>query len=116
MRMWMVNPKILCRRHLLGEHVETHMFGGALRKKMSMLGYVQNNLFEPRSLLSRHNRLAEEMKNRGMIHKSKLRFHNSRYLPPLQRDAKVNKKSALKDLLSRCPECSKRYKSFKKGK
>ena len=22
MRMWMVNPKIMCRKHLLGEHVE----------------------------------------------------------------------------------------------
>ena len=26
MRMWMVNPRIMCRQHLLGEHVEIHMF------------------------------------------------------------------------------------------
>ena len=25
MRMWMVNPKMMCNKHLLGEHVELHL-------------------------------------------------------------------------------------------
>jgi hypothetical protein len=24
--MWMVDPRIMCRNHLLGEHAEIHMF------------------------------------------------------------------------------------------
>lgn len=32
MRMWVVNPKILCRKHLLGEHVELHMATGHLQR------------------------------------------------------------------------------------
>jgi hypothetical protein len=30
MRMWMVPPKVMCRKHLLGEHVEIHMLAGSL--------------------------------------------------------------------------------------
>ena len=35
MRMWLVNPALLCRQHLLGEHVEMHMFAGHILE-----GYV----------------------------------------------------------------------------
>jgi hypothetical protein len=31
MRMWMVNPRIMCGNHLLGEHLETHMFYGIIK-------------------------------------------------------------------------------------
>lgn len=27
MRMWMVDPTIMCRQHLLGEHYELHVRG-----------------------------------------------------------------------------------------
>lgn len=30
MRMWMVDPKIMCRKHLLGEHLELHMLAGCI--------------------------------------------------------------------------------------
>ena len=32
MRDWKVNPKLLCRQHLLGNHLEVHMFVGTLRR------------------------------------------------------------------------------------
>ena len=32
MRQWMVDPRLLCRKHLLGEHVENHMFIGTLKR------------------------------------------------------------------------------------
>ena len=34
MRMWGVDPKQMCRQHLLGEHVELHMQAGAVLEKM----------------------------------------------------------------------------------
>ena len=44
MRMWMVDPKIMCRKHLLGEHVEHHMFVGTINKRISIVGYLRDNL------------------------------------------------------------------------
>ena len=46
MRMWNVNPKTLCRKHLLGEHLEIHMFVGSINKKISMKGYLEKGFLE----------------------------------------------------------------------
>lgn len=110
MRMWMVDPKILCTKHLLGEHVECHMFAGSLKKGTSLKGFLDNNLFEPTSLQERHQTLSKEMVERGMKHKSDLIPININHLPPI----KVNEKESLKDLLSRCPECLSRYEKVYK--
>lgn len=112
MRMWMVDPSIMCRKHLLGEHVECHMFLGALRKNKNLQGYLDNNLFEPNFLFDRHKALAEEMKRRGYNHKSKLRREDLSGLTLA--DTKINKDKSLSDLLSRCKVCNSRY-SIKVG-
>ena len=46
MRMWMVDPRIMCRQHLLGEHVEIHMFVGAISRGKSVKGYLEKGLLE----------------------------------------------------------------------
>lgn len=116
MRMWMCNPKILCQKHLCGEHLEMHMFLGALKKRKKVDGYLKNNLLEPLKLAKRHDELSEEMTNRGYNHKSPFGKFNEcgeiTCLPPYQRIWTIDKKSALKDLLDRCPECRKRFTSF----
>lgn len=61
----MTKPRLMCRKHLMGEHVEMHMFIGGMRKGISMEGYAENELFEPASLLKRHDDLALEMAARG---------------------------------------------------
>ena len=38
MRMWMVPVQYMCRKHLLGEHVEHHMLVGSIHKGLSMRG------------------------------------------------------------------------------
>lgn len=50
MRMWMVDVKCLCRKHLLGEHSETHMFTGTIKKGTSILGYLKNGLLETHNI------------------------------------------------------------------
>lgn len=111
MRMWMVNPKIMCRKHLLGEHVELHMFVGSINKDISMNGYLKDNLLEPSSLHSRHNELVKEMKERGYNHNSILPLHKSfsekDYL------IKIDIEESLTELIRRCPECASRYGDFK---
>lgn len=102
MRMWMVNPKIMCRKHLLGEHLELHMIVGAVLKGNSIQGYIDNNLIEPKSLLQRHSALVEEMEARGYCHSSPIKT------PPdwfLNIDFEIDKQKSLSDLLDRCEEC-----------
>ena len=113
MRQWMVDPKIMCRKHLLGEHVEHHMLLGTLKKKKNVQGYVDKNLFEPQRLFSRHAELVKEMYRRKFNHQSELTEDSSvlDYLPRNQYNNVINKEESLKELLRRCPECRKRYES-----
>ena len=104
----MVDPRILCRKHLLGEHVETHMFRGTLKKGIRIQGYIQNNLFEPASLYERHEALATELLSRGYIHSSP--FIND--VPIKDGSARINRTNSLDELLSRCPECKRRFEEL----
>ena len=116
MRQWMVNPAYMCRKHLLGEHVEHHMLLGSLQRKKSITGHIIRNQLEPMSLISRHNDIANEMTSRGYSHKSELNVAVKdliAYLPEKEQNYKVNSNESLRDLLDRCIECSKRYDRLK---
>jgi queuosine biosynthesis protein QueD len=110
--MWMCDPRILCRKHLLGEHTECHMFLGSLNKKISIDGYITNDLFEPLLLKTRHDALADEISKRGYNHTSPLIFNQDlifSYLPKHYINHKINKRNSLFLLLSRCQTC---YNNF----
>jgi len=109
MRMWMVPTRFMCRKHLLGEHVEHHMLVGSINKGLSMAGFVANNLLEPRSILTRHHELVQEMERRGYNHKSPLTSVDLSGLPAEHALATVDSTASLLDLLSRCPDCNARY-------
>jgi len=99
----MVDTRILCRKHLLGEHVETHMFVGAINRGKPVQGYLDRNLLEADSLRARHDALAREMEARGYAHRSPL--------PELQRtpqESRIDREASLKDLLARCQGCRER--------
>jgi len=107
MRMWMVNPKLMCRKHLLGEHCECHMFLGSILKKKSVAGYIRNNLFEPTSLKLRHDALASEMQARRYNHKTPLDFSLEilNYLEPDQMVHRIDQENSFRDLTHRCNVC-----------
>ena len=105
MRMWMVDPGLMCDRHLLGEHVECHMFTGQLKRKRNIDGYIENGLLEPASLNSRHDELAGEMIKRGFKHKSPLKNFGAGYLPKKQQKFRVDRESSYKELKKRCVRC-----------
>lgn len=44
MRMWGVDPKVLCTKHMIGEHAETHMFLGTIKKGTSIKGLIMDYL------------------------------------------------------------------------
>jgi len=105
MRMWMVNPKLMCRKHLLGEHVECHMIVGSIKKNQKLRGYIENNCLEPESIKKRHDELANEIKRRGYNHKSPLEEPDISYLPDFQRKYKINKDESKRELFNRCELC-----------
>lgn len=100
MRMWNVDPKRLCNRHLCGEHVEMHMFAGTLMKGKSIQGYVNKGLVESQRIKERHNELAVEMVRRGMNHKSPLNFYTTLQV------GSVDVKESLIELTKRCSACA----------
>ncbi len=107
MRMWMVDPKYMCDRHLLGEHVECHMFAGCLDRGKTLSGYINKNLFDPSSLVKRHDQLAKEMLSRGFRHLSPLFGH-------LGSPSPIDAARSLNDLLHLthlCSRCRQRYNS-----
>ena len=104
MRMWMVNPKIMCRQHLLGEHVEIHMFIGTINLQKQVTGYLEKGLLEIHNLYSRHEELVEEMKRRGYNHFSNVGDKWKCVEPK----GKIDSVKNYEELSNRCSRCKSR--------
>lgn len=98
MRMWGIDPKKLCRKHLLGEHVEMHMFVGTIKRGKSIEGYIKTGLVNPALINFRHDQLVAEMEARGYNHNS---FLEPVDLPYRGIDIKRNEL----ELRDRCKDC-----------
>lgn len=75
MRVWDLEPAILCRNHLLGEHREIHSIWTVITQNKS--GYSKHPetlrwFGKLKALFLRHETLVKEMKNRGYNHHSDL--------------------------------------------
>lgn len=99
MRMWMVEPSLMCRKHLLGEHVELHMLVGTLNRGKSIGGFLEKGLLEPQNIQDRHDALVVEMRKRGYKHNSPLPNFQTEY------QGRVDVNKSLEDLKSRCKDC-----------
>ena len=100
----MIDPKILCRKHLLGEHGEIHKHRHNFVKGHKIGG--RKGQIEPSSMQTRHDELATEMIRRGYN-------HNSPYEQPdlshYDLDGFiVDREESMRDLFERCGECRKR--------
>lgn len=112
MRMWNVNPALMCRNHLLGEHKEIHMFIGALKKRKNLQGFYEKNLLNPLLINLRHEMLVSEMEKRGYKHESPaeemadfLDGDTVIFLYEKRMDYDYLQKRDLEDLKCRCEEC-----------
>jgi hypothetical protein len=99
----MVPPDVLCNQHLLGEHVELHMFKGTIAKGISIKGYIEKGLVDVEKIDKRHEELVLEMQMRGMHHQSPLRTDVS-----LFRAGWVDEEKSLTTLEDRCEDCRER--------
>lgn len=105
----MVDPSLLCRKHLLGEHVECHMFRGSLLKGKSLRGFLESGLLDSRLLVARHEELAAEMMRRGYRHASPLPLDFDSAAAP----SDVDTTAALGELAARCEECRQRQSTLR---
>jgi hypothetical protein len=101
--MWNIDPKLLCRQHLLGEHLETHMFLGCIRNKTSLRGYIDKGLLEVHNIIKRHDELVKEMERRDYFHKSPLYGEEVLWC-----EGNICIEKSTQDLRSRCSDCQKR--------
>ena len=99
MRMWNIDPVLLCARHLRGEHNEMHMFEGSIKKGINVSGYIRDNLLDTSMLRQRHDALAIEMLRRGGNHSSTMQ-----YVDTINRGM-VDVMASLRELCYRCPDC-----------
>ncbi len=77
MRIWDIEPKYLCRKHLLGEHRELHGLWNILTKHDGVGGYSKHPetlrwVGKLNLLYRRHQELVFEMIKRGYNHHSPL--------------------------------------------
>ena len=104
----MIDAKLLCKKHLLGEHGEIHKHRHNFVKQHSISGRIVPIVqIEPNSMKKRHDDLANEMLRRGMNHQSSYDQPNLSYLPENEQCALVDIQKSLSDLSDRCPECRK---------
>lgn len=96
----MVDPQTMCRTHLLGEHVETHMIVGALRRG-KQLGRLLDGFVDTRLVAARHDALAAELTRRGYRHRSPLPAFDDPQLGHVTA-------SAERELRRRCAGCARR--------
>ncbi len=75
MRIWDIDPRKLCRQHLLGEHRELHAIWTVLTQNKEGYSRHPETLRwkgKLRALYNRHSLLVEEIKNREYAHRSNL--------------------------------------------
>jgi len=105
----MIDPELLCNKHLLGEHGEIHKHRHNFVKKHNINGRIIPVVqIEPSSMKKRHDEVAKEMIKRCMNHKSDYIQPDISYLREDLRNAKVDIQISKIDLIERCEECKKR--------
>jgi hypothetical protein len=112
MRMWGINPKLLCRQHLLGEHNEIHKHRHNFVKHHSIAKRISPVVqIEPENMKKRHDEIVAEMIDRGYNHNSPYEQPDLSYLKSEEKYAKISLDVSITDLRNRCPECTKRITS-----
>lgn len=106
MRMWMVPPNLMCRKHLLGEHLELHMLATAITTGKSIKGFLEDKLVSPHFIPQRHAQLVLEMEERLYRHSSPL--DEATLYPHLQRypHIVIDQVTNLRELYRRCEDCA----------
>jgi hypothetical protein len=106
--MWMLNPRYMCQKHIVGEHGEIHKHRHNFVKKHSISGRINPVVqIEPLAMKKRHDELAKHMN-----HKSPYELPDLSHLPKAELNAKVDLEQSHIDLISRCEDFRLMYTTF----
>lgn len=111
MRIWDINPKHLCRKHLLAEHRELHGLWNIITKHKCKGGYSCHPetlrwIGKENALYLRHESLIEEFSKRGYNHHTPL--DKKLAIGSDKQDIYINSLKEQKQLLKEKPcECFK---------
>lgn len=111
--MWLVDPRIMCKNHLLGEHREMHQVKGTVEKHKHgeniLKGLADTNAIDTLLIKARHDTLVKEMKRRGWTgHSTPMDEVDNQY----GGIGKIDKEENLELILERCKECRERYEKI----
>lgn len=114
MRMWLVTPKVLCRKHLLCEHADLHMLAKYLKDDRCLNNYIENGMIHTKQILDRHNDLKYAMLDRDYNHDSPLVMSPDTLVQSIRLglECYINKLNSFKILHNRCEECKKRIDRY----
>ncbi|QIB75360.1 hypothetical protein G3I44_14315 [Halogeometricum borinquense] len=100
-RQWGIDPELLCRQHLLGEHREMHQEVGHINADnlATVKGHARCGQVDTSSIQERHDELVEEMHRRGYNHQSPLEYDDELEL------GYIDLAENLADLADRCEDC-----------
>ena len=102
-RQWLVPPKLMCKQHLLGEHLEAHIFVSKMEKHYKLDGFIKGSMFFGAEYIKqRHDELARYISG----HKTPLDISHIdlELYPPIEITWNHTLKSAI-DLVTRCDRC-----------
>jgi hypothetical protein len=107
-RMWMVEPRLLCREHLFGEHSEIHQLVGFIQdgRINKLLGHHLRGQIDVTRIQERHDTLVDEIKRRGYDHNTPLDYDFDLPLGDGSPDVEYNRRV----LSDRCSACNTRIK------
>jgi len=108
-RMWLVDPRNLCRDHLLGEHNELHKLVGGIRNhphgEAIADGQAAEGNIDTALINKRHGALVAEMERRGMNHGSPLDYGADEYKAGV---GSIDPEANRDELVNRCDDCAQR--------
>lgn len=111
--MWMIDPELMCKQHIAGEHRELHALKGSLERtkpkydncekhRKNLTTLAEAGLIELKSLKEKHEELAKHLEN----HDSPIgEIPTMEYLPEEAARAEVDRNKAVRDLIDRPEAC-----------
>jgi hypothetical protein len=104
--MWCINPRLLCRENLLGEHNELHKLVGGINNHEHGVaiaeGQAAKGNIDTSRIDDRHDDLVEEMQHRGYGHASPLSYDDDLDI------GDVDEVGNREELADRCEDCRQR--------
>ena len=114
MRMWMANPKCMCKKYLNTEHYELHILFGSIKKNPNnntIKTLTERGYIEPKSIYDRHEELVKELLKRNIKHNSPMDYNEFKEaFNKLSQEVKkgiIDKKKSSLILFKKCNECEK---------